>query len=66
MEEKVSAGRMPEGEELTKALAEAYKRYQRNIRAADEDVYRLTLGARQGVPEKELLALALATLEKCE
>ena len=56
---------MPEGEALEKAMAEAYRLYQANIRETGELTYRLTKGAREGVPEKELLAIALEALDRC-
>ena len=57
--------RFPEGEELEKLMARVYRLYQDNIRRADEQVYQLTRGARQGVPEKELLEIALSAMDKC-
>ena len=62
MEEK----RTPESGEPDERLREAYRLYQRNIRAVDPLVYRITLGARQGTPEEELLALALEALDRCD
>ena len=56
---------IPEGEALDRELKEAYRVYQRNIRAVDQLVYQITRGARDGVPERELLQLALQALEKC-
>ncbi|MBR2822884.1 MAG: hypothetical protein IKE24_04285 [Clostridia bacterium] len=57
-------------EEAQDALAEkmkaVYRLYQRNIRAVDPLVYQITLGARNGVPEEELLKLAAEALEKCD
>ena len=46
-------------------MARAYRLYQRNIRETGELIYRLTKGARGGVPEKELLGIALEALDKC-
>ena len=56
---------MPEGEALTQALAEAYRLYQDNIRETGERIFQLTEGAREGVPERELLETALDALERC-
>lgn len=58
--------RIPEREETDERLREAYRLYQRNIRAVDPLVYRITLGARQGTAEEELLALALEALDRCD
>ena len=55
-----------EQEELKEKMAEAYRVYQRNIRAVDPLVYEITKGARSGVPDKELLALAMKALDRCE
>ena len=57
--------RMPEGEALEEAMRQAYRLYQDNIRATAEDVFRLTRGARDGVPESELLEIAVRALDKC-
>ena len=45
-------------------LKEAYHYYQRNIHAADQLIYRITLGARGNVPERELLGMALEALDR--
>ena len=55
-----------QGEALEEKLKEVYRLYQRNIRAVDPLVYQITLGARGGVPEEELLKLASEALEKCD
>ena len=45
-------------------LKEAYQYYQRNIHAADQLIYRITLGARGNVSERELLGMALEALDR--
>ena len=55
-----------EKEPLGEKLKEVYKLYQRNIRAVDPLVYQITLGARSGMPEEELLAMAAEAMEKCD
>lgn len=55
-----------EKELLAEKLKEVYKLYQRNIRAVDPLVYQITLGARNGMPEEELLAMAAEAMEKCD
>ena len=57
---------MEEKELLAEKLKEVYKLYQRNIRAVDPLVYQITLGARNGMPEEELLKMAAEALEKCD
>ncbi len=61
---------LPGGEKANEALEdklkEVYKLYQRNIRAVDSLVYQITIGARGGMPEEELLELAAEALEKCD
>ncbi len=57
--------KIPEGEELEKLLAQAYRLYQDNIRETGSLIFDLTRGAREGMPEKELLEIALRGLEKC-
>ena len=52
--------------ELEKAMAEAYRVYQANVRETGELIFQLTKGAREGVPEKELLAIALEALSRCK
>ncbi len=56
---------MPQGEELERELARAYRVYQFNIRQTDGLIYRITRGAREGVPEGELLEMALTALSRC-
>ena len=56
---------MPAGAELEKAMARAYRVYQDNVRETGELVFRLIKGARDGVPEKELLETALEALSRC-
>ena len=56
---------MPEGEALEQELAKAYRLYQDNIRETGELIFQLTKGAREGVPEAELLGIALQALERC-
>ena len=51
---------------LAEKLKEVYKLYQWNIRAVDPLVYQITLGARNGMPEEELLAMAAEAMEKCD
>ena len=57
-------------EETNAALAakmkDVYRLYQRNIRAVDSLVYRITLGARGDMPEEELLKMAAEAMEKCD
>ncbi|MBQ9251253.1 MAG: hypothetical protein IJ188_01280 [Clostridia bacterium] len=55
----------PQGEELERALKAAYRLYQANIHDTGALIYELTKGARNGMPEKELLEIALEALEKC-
>ena len=57
--------RLPQGKTLEEAMKDAYRVYQANVRAADELVYRITKGAREGVPEGELLDMALQALARC-
>ena len=54
----------PKGEELDRAMAEAYRYYQQNILHAGQLVYQITLGTRNGMDEKELLRLALRALDR--
>ncbi|MBQ3705877.1 MAG: hypothetical protein II888_05415 [Clostridia bacterium] len=56
---------IPEGEELDRELEKAYRFYQRNVRATEELVHQMILGARGDMPEEELLRQALQALEKC-
>ena len=56
---------IPEGDELERAMAGVYRLYQHNIRRTDELIYRITRGARDGVPEEELLNMAMEALERC-
>ena len=49
--DKAQDTEMPRGEALERALAGAYRVYQYNIRQTDELIYRITKGAREGVPE---------------
>ena len=56
---------IPEGEALDRALADAYKVYQDNIRRTGELIYRLTLGAKGSVPEQELLETAEEAISRC-
>ena len=56
----------PRGEELERKMAKAYRVYQANVRAADEGIYTLTMGARSGVPEGRLLEIAVDLLHKCQ
>ena len=56
---------MPEGEALEQELAKAYRLYQENIRETGELIFQLTKGAREGVPEGELLDIALQALGRC-
>lgn len=56
---------VPEGEDLDRAVTRGYRIYQHNVREIGEMVFRLTKGAREGVPEKELLAIALDALDRC-
>ena len=56
----------PDTAELTEKLKDVYRLYQRNIRAVDSLVYQITIGARGGTPEEELLELAAEALEKCD
>ena len=51
---------------LAEKLKEVYKLYQRNIRKVDPLVYQITLGARNGVSEEELLSMALETIKKLD
>ena len=60
MDEQLPADRDAEEE-----LAKAYRVYQDNIRRVDELVYRITKGAREGMPEKELLELVREALARC-
>lgn len=55
----------PEGEALDRALAEAYMVYQDNVRAAANRIFEITIGARNGRPEKELLEMTLDVLGRC-
>ena len=47
-------------------MAQAYRVYQANVRATDEGIYTLTMGARSGVPEGRLLEIAVDLLHKCQ
>ena len=57
--------RIPQGKTLEEAMKDAYLVYQTNVRAVDELVYRITKGAREGMPEEELLEMALQALDRC-
>jgi len=63
--DKAQDTEMPRGEALERALAGAYRVYQYNIRQTDELIYRITKGAREGVPEGELLEMAMTALSRC-
>ena len=54
----------PKGKEMDRALAEVYRYYQQNILHAGQLVYQITLGARNGMEEEELLRLALRALDR--
>ncbi len=56
---------IPEGEALEAALAKAYRLYQGNVRRTEQMIYSLTKGAREGMPERELLETALEALKRC-
>ena len=56
---------MPQGEALERELAKAYRLYQENIRETGDLIFQLTKGARECVPEGELLEIALKALERC-
>lgn len=56
---------IPEGEELEKALAEAYRVYQGNILRTGGLIYELTRGAKGGMPVKELIGIAEKAAERC-
>ncbi len=58
-------GNIPEGKALEEAMNQAYRLYQDNVRAAGERIFQLTKGAREGLPEKELLGIALEALDRC-
>ncbi len=64
-EEQRPGGEKPD-EALEDKLKEVYRLYQRNIRAVDSLVYQITIGARGGMPEEELLEMAAEALEKCD
>ncbi len=55
---------VPAGENLDRAVAEAYAYYQGNVRKAGESVFDITLAARNGASERELLELSLKCLDK--
>lgn len=55
---------IPEGKELDREVAEAYRYYQNNIRKAGESVYAINLAARAGATERELLEMALDCLDR--
>ncbi|MBR0386947.1 MAG: hypothetical protein IJH85_04040 [Clostridia bacterium] len=61
----MDAGQMSR-EELAEKVSVVYRIYQKNIRAADPLVYQITLGARNGVSEEELLSMALETIKKLD
>ena len=61
----MDAGQMSR-EELAEKVSAVYRIYQKNIRAADPLVYQITLGARNGVGEEELLSMALETIKKLD
>ena len=61
----MDAGQMSR-EELAEKVSAVYRIYQKNIRAADPLVYQITLGARHGVSEEELLSMALETIKKLD
>ena len=45
-------------------MEQAYKTYQNNIRKADELIYEITKGARGGVPERDLLLMAVEAIAR--
>ena len=53
-------------EELAEKVNEVYLRYQKNIRAVDSLVYQITLGARNGKREEEILETALEAVGKLD
>ena len=55
----MNTDQIPEGEALEAALAKAYLVYQGNVRRTEQLIHSLTKGAREGVPERELLDMAL-------
>lgn len=57
--------KIPEGEALDQALAKAYRVYQDNVRETGNLIFDITIGARNGRPEKELLEMALEALGRC-
>ena len=61
----MDAGQMSR-EELAEKVFAVYRIYQKNIRAVDPLVYQITLGARNGVSEEELLAMATEAIEKLD
>ena len=54
------------GEELEEKVNAVYRRYQKNIHAVDPLVYQITLGARNGRSEEELLELAAEAIGKLD
>ncbi len=57
--------RIPEGEELERAITEAYRMYQKNILNTEEAMFRLMKGVKADMPEEEMLAVALDALDRC-
>ena len=56
---------IPTGEALEQQLDKSYRLYQDNIRETGELIFQLTKGAREGVPEAELLDIAMNALDRC-
>ena len=56
---------IPQGKDLDRALAAAYRVYQDNVRETGSLIFDLTKGAREGRSEKELLEIALRALDRC-
>ena len=52
-----------DAEKTREKLEAVYRLYQRNIRAVDPIVYEITLGARNGTSEEELLKKAMGAVE---
>jgi hypothetical protein len=55
----------PSGETLEKEMEKAYRLYQENIRRTGDLIYRLTKGAKDGTPEKELIRIAEEAAKRC-
>ena len=56
---------IPEGEALTREMAEIYRVYQTNILRTEVDQFRLAKGAKGDLSERELLEIALEALDRC-